>query len=86
MCAGTLVVVVLGVFVYRLCHGSAMGMCKPAPDAVHLMENGGTSDLHSGTYALEHLKLSVVVGKFMDFKWKADVICNWKVTSHATFC
>jgi len=83
---GTLVTVVVGVFVYRLCHGSAMGMCKPAPDAVHLMENGGTSDLHSGTYALEHLKLSVVVGMLMYLKWKAGVICNWKLSSLATFC
>jgi hypothetical protein len=55
--------VVVGVLVYRLCNGGAMGICKPAPDAVHLMENGGANDLHSGTYALEHLKLSVVVGK-----------------------
>ncbi|GFG31184.1 hypothetical protein Cfor_12775 [Coptotermes formosanus] len=62
-CVGTFVMVVVGVLVYRLCHGGAMGICKPAPDAVHLMENGGPRDLHSGTYALEHLKLSVVVGQ-----------------------
>jgi hypothetical protein len=28
------------------------------------MENGGTNGLHSGSYALEHLKLSNVVGEW----------------------
>jgi hypothetical protein len=53
----------MGVLVHRFCNGGAMGVCKPSPDAVHLMENGGASGLHSGSYALEHLKLSSIVGE-----------------------
>jgi hypothetical protein len=55
--------VAVGLFVYRFCRDGAMGACKPAPDAVHLMENGGTNGLHSGSYALEHLKLASIVGE-----------------------
>jgi hypothetical protein len=55
--------VAVGVLMYRFCRDGAMGVCKPAPDAVHLMENGGTNGLHSGSYALEHLKLSSIVGE-----------------------
>ncbi|PSN47472.1 hypothetical protein C0J52_01954 [Blattella germanica] len=61
-CLGTLVVVGAGFVVYRFCHSGAMGVGKPAPDAVHLMENGGPNGLH-GSYALEHLKLSSIVGQ-----------------------
>ncbi|XP_069692532.1 activin receptor type-2A [Periplaneta americana] len=64
LCAGlALVVVVAVLLVYRACHGGAMGVCKLAPDAVHLMENGGPAGLHSGSYALEHLKLASIVGQ-----------------------
>lgn len=65
VCVGTFTMVVVGVLVYRFCHGDAMGVCKPMPDAVHLMENGGANGLHSGSYALEHLKLSSIVGKYV---------------------
>jgi hypothetical protein len=63
VCVGTFVMIVVVVLVYRFCHSGAMGICKPAPDAVHLMENGGANGLHSGSYALEHLKLSCIVGE-----------------------
>lgn len=63
VCVSTFAMVAVGVLMYRSWRDGAMGACKPAPDAVHLMENGGTNGLHSGSYALEHLKLSSIVGE-----------------------
>nr|CAD7569356.1 unnamed protein product [Timema californicum] len=53
---------VVAIVTYWSYHNGGFGKEKPSPDTVHLMENGG-GGLLLGSYTLEHLKLSVIVGK-----------------------
>nr|CAD7439695.1 unnamed protein product [Timema bartmani] len=53
---------VVAIVTYWSYYNGGFGKEKPSPDTVHLMENGG-GGLLLGSYTLEHLKLSVIVGQ-----------------------
>ena len=63
VCVGTFLVAITVISAYKLYHNKGVRIGKPAPDAVHLMENGGMNGSH-GSYTLEHLKLCSVVGEY----------------------
>ena len=62
VCLGIVIVPVIALSAYWLYRNKGVRNGKPAPDAVHLMENGGTNGMQ-GSYTLEHLKLSTIVGE-----------------------
>ncbi|XP_049955024.1 bone morphogenetic protein receptor type-2 isoform X2 [Schistocerca serialis cubense] len=63
VCGLVLVLISVGVGVIVLWKIHEASIYKQTADAVHLMDNGSPGNYQSDTYALEHLKISTIVGQ-----------------------